>query len=717
MEVARTWLPRILALVAFCLYAILAPPGLYWLDAGELGAAAIGLGSPHPTGFPLYCVTAHAATWLPVGELAFRVELLSAGCAALAVLWTTRLVLALSRNDVGGVVGAAAAATTLATSLVFLRQATVIEVYAPAAALIAGTLVLFDRVARGGDARWGLALAIVCGLGLSVHITYALLGPPVLILLVVRLRRGARWPLLAPLLCIATVAGMLSYLPVRSATDRVDAIDWGHPDNAERLLDHATARRIRQGDFDHMLSSSPAVLAHNAGQFREVIADSLGPFTLLAAMVGVIWLIRRRTSRWLPAAILWLGMSEGLYAVWIHPMGQQDLQNGVVVSMALCIAAGVGLAYFARVMGRVGPYAAAVAGFVAATPAALHAFDETWPAARSDGPRAWAEASLASTPPRGITLARNDSTAAGLMFLTVAEGARPDVVALVRQHVVEDRERTVAMLARSGVGRPFDARTPYDSLLRTGRALRWEIGDDASPRETRLQAGAPLSLVVPIDEPGNRPAAIRGEIRAAVDQLEALMAGEDDRIARRVHAHALTSLGRLAYGQGDVVTAELLFDSATRVRPEQAQAWINLGVAASRQGRIAAALAHTERALEIEPVRTRALINATRYAVQLGDDPRAQRHIDRALGIAPHSATAWALAALLDLRAGERERAIERLDRAYTLDPRDRDTVDLLRQLEAREPGGAPREPANDASGESLDASSDAASGDAAGPE
>ena len=683
-------------MAAFCLYVVLAPPGFYWLDAGELGAAAAGLGSPHPTGFPLYCVTAHVATWLPLGELGFRMELVSAGCAALAVLWVARLVLALSRNDVNGAVGSAAAAMILATSLVFLRQATMVEIYAPVAALIAGALVIFDRVARGGDARWGLALAIVCGLGLSVHVIFGLLGPPVVILLVVRLRRGARWPLLAPLLCIATLAGSLSYLPVRSATDRIDPVDWGHPDNAERLIDHVTAKRIRQGDYEHMLSSSPAVLAYNAGLFRQVIADSLGPFALLAAGVGVLWLIRRRTSRWLPATILWLAVGESIYAVWLHPMGQRDLQNGVVVSMVLCLAAGVGLAYFARIMGRVGPYAAAVAGFVALAPAGLQGIQQIWPSARSDGPRAWSEAALAGTPSRGITLARSDSTAAGLMFLTVAEGARPDVTALVRQHLTEDLERTVDLLARSGVAdEEFDGAAPYTSMRATGRALRWEMGDDAPPAGSRLVAGAPLSRIE--WEPGEwqderggeaAPAATRrytrAEIRAAVDALQTLMAGEDDAIARRTHAHALTSLGRLAYGHGDISTGEILFDSATRVEPGHAASWLNLGVAAARQGRVADALTHTERALEIEPVRTKALLNAIRYAVQLGDDARAQGYVDRVLGIAPGQATPWALAALLDLRAGNRERALERLERAYRIDPGDRDTVDLLRQLEAR---------------------------------
>src|SRR5690606_37125692 len=128
--------------------------------------------------------------------------------------------------------------------------ATVAEVYAPAAALMAGALVLVDRVARGGDARQGLALAMVAGLGLGVHVSFALLGAPVIALMALRLYRGARWPLLAPLLVVAIAGALYAYLPVRSATGRVAEVDWGHPRDASGLVAHVSAERIREAYGD-----------------------------------------------------------------------------------------------------------------------------------------------------------------------------------------------------------------------------------------------------------------------------------------------------------------------------------------------------------------------------------------------------------------------------------------------------------------------------------
>ena len=701
LQVARIWLPRGLALAAFCLYAVVAPPGFYWLDSGELAASAIAMGSPHPTGFPLYCALARAAAFVPLGELGFRVELLSAACASLSVLWTARLVWTMAgpgkdkaqgdarrRDEISALVGGAGAAIALGVSLVFLRQATVVEVYAPVAALVSGTLILIDRVARGGGARWGLALALICGLGLSVHVTFALLGPPVVALLVLRLRRGARWPLVAPLLCLFTLASSLLYLPTRSATGRVAAVDWGHPDDLGSLVDHVSAGRIRRAYGDQMRSSTPAVIAHNASVFGDVASRSIGPFTLLAALAGAFWLVRRRSSRWIAVTVLWLAIADAIYAVWINPMGMTDLQNTILLSLAAYLFAGVGLAWFARVLGRVGPFAGAVAGLILALPAALLALSDVWPASQSDGPRRWAEAALADTPPRGIALVESDSTAAGLIYLTAAEGARPDVAVLVRQHL-GDVERTREVLAASGGdSATFDSAAAVASLLDSNRPVAWEIGVDAIPAGARLRAGAPLSrLTRSSGDTGDRTRVHvdrRAKIRAAAEELNDLVGGERDPAGRRAYAHGLTALGRLAYGGGDLELADVLFELAVGARPEHIAAWINRGVVASRRSDWQAALAHSERALSMEPIRVSALVNAIRFSIQLGDDRRAQKYLDRALDIAPDRADVWALAALLDLRGGRSERAVKRLQRALDIDPRDPDAVDLVRQLEAR---------------------------------
>jgi hypothetical protein len=705
---ARTWLPRCLAMAAFMLYVMAAPPGFFWLDSAELSAAAVAMGVPHPTGFPLYCIVARAASLVPVGELAFRIELVSAVCAALAVFWVTRLVLELCRGDGHALVGAAVAGTLLALSAVFLRQATVAEVYAPSAALLAGGLLLLERVSRGGDARWGLALALVCGLGLALHVSAWLLGPVAVALMGVRLYRGARWPLLAPLLALTMAGAAIAYLPVRSASGRAPVLDWGHPERASTLLAHVSAQGIRSAFDDEIGAVDEERLAPRAESLIEDVADQVGPIAPLAALLGLVWLARQRRSRWPAAALIAIGAGDLLYALWVNPMGQTDWQNGVPLALCVSAGAGAGVAWLSRFLRSAGPFVGAVAGVLLVVPPALVSVPAVWPASGpggsadvgdvgdvGDAPRAWAEAALAATPPRGLALVQYDSTAAGLLYLTEVEHARPDVAVLVRQFLV-DPEYVRAALARAGVdtrgldrgpGDRIDPAATLGWILAQGRPVAWELGRDGVPAGMGVRIGAPLVRLVGLDS-GDAGVVDRSServaIAAAAQALARIFAGAGgrDRIARREHARALTALGRSAYGLGDLVMAVEILERALMVRPAHVPALVNLGAVAAHAGDFDAAVQYTERAVTLAPAHVGARINVTRYLMQLNQDRRAEEHIERALRLDPRHAGAWALAATLDMRANRRERALERLGRALALDARDPDALALLGQLD-----------------------------------
>ena len=77
--------------LALALYLVTLAPGITWAhqgaDGGELLAAAVTRGVPHPPGYPLYTILLGA--WLtligwiaPASEVAWRGNLLSAFCGA-----------------------------------------------------------------------------------------------------------------------------------------------------------------------------------------------------------------------------------------------------------------------------------------------------------------------------------------------------------------------------------------------------------------------------------------------------------------------------------------------------------------------------------------------------------------------------------------------------------------------------------------------------------
>ena len=129
-------------------------------DSLEFQLVTYQLGIAHPTGYPLYTMLGKLSTFIPIGNVAYRVNLMSAlfGAATVAVVYLLIVQIAPTKkgvqfanwtpydaNDIpswpvhlGGITGA----LLLAVGLVFWRQATVAEVYTLNAFFIV-TLLLF----------------------------------------------------------------------------------------------------------------------------------------------------------------------------------------------------------------------------------------------------------------------------------------------------------------------------------------------------------------------------------------------------------------------------------------------------------------------------------------------------------------------------------------------------------------------------------------------
>ena len=73
-------------------------PTVSFFDSGELIAAAATFGVAHPPGYPLYVLLGWLFSKLPVGGVAYRLNLMSAVFAALAALMVYVLTLLLMRG-------------------------------------------------------------------------------------------------------------------------------------------------------------------------------------------------------------------------------------------------------------------------------------------------------------------------------------------------------------------------------------------------------------------------------------------------------------------------------------------------------------------------------------------------------------------------------------------------------------------------------------------
>lgn len=210
------------ALFAVLYLDTLAPTVLYldapeMFDAAMLQAAVPVLGLAHPTGYPTYTMLAHAFTYLPVGDEAYRVNLFSAvfGVVAVVLLYLAGLRLARS------VVPAAAGALAFGLTPIFWSQAVIAEVYTMNAALVASVLyVLLVWRDSGRDVHLLLA-AFLLGLSLTHHLTSLLLIPAALLFVFLtdrsRLRRAGLWVRGAGLFALGLLPYL--YLPIRAAME------------------------------------------------------------------------------------------------------------------------------------------------------------------------------------------------------------------------------------------------------------------------------------------------------------------------------------------------------------------------------------------------------------------------------------------------------------------------------------------------------------------
>jgi len=154
---------------ALVLYIVSCAPGPLWQDSGLIQyriwhndiEGFLGLAVSHP----LFYLLAIGAKYIPVGEFAHRVNLVSAVAGAVAVANLFLLVrLWLGRNF-----PAVIAAATLALSHTFWRHASIIETYTLWAALFGAELIMLLQYTRTKRVRYLYWLGLLNGLAIAVH--------------------------------------------------------------------------------------------------------------------------------------------------------------------------------------------------------------------------------------------------------------------------------------------------------------------------------------------------------------------------------------------------------------------------------------------------------------------------------------------------------------------------------------------------------------------
>ena len=112
--------------LAFALYWATLAPTIMWYDMGEFALGSHVLGIGHNPGYPLYMIFGKLFTLLPIGDVAYRVNLMSAAWGSAAVFLIFLIVRKMTGNDFAGFVSAmtVAAGSTFWSSAVWAEAHT-----------------------------------------------------------------------------------------------------------------------------------------------------------------------------------------------------------------------------------------------------------------------------------------------------------------------------------------------------------------------------------------------------------------------------------------------------------------------------------------------------------------------------------------------------------------------------------------------------------------
>jgi hypothetical protein len=229
-----------LGFVAFATYLFTMPQSVFVGDSGELATAIYTWGVAHPTGFPVYLITAKLFSYLLPGlEFAHRLNIFSALVASAAVVAVYFILQKLKISFWP----ATAAALSLAFGYSFWSHAETIQPYSLTALFFVLAIIVFFKFYETGKARHLYILSVVCGLGAGTHLTFLLFLPFAFVYwLVDRNRPAIKLKNTIPCFFVFLFSCSLVYAYISWRAAHSEISNWGDPQTLQNFWRYITQR-------------------------------------------------------------------------------------------------------------------------------------------------------------------------------------------------------------------------------------------------------------------------------------------------------------------------------------------------------------------------------------------------------------------------------------------------------------------------------------------
>jgi hypothetical protein len=298
----------LIGIAALALYIHTLAPSLLWGDSAEFQTLSYTLGMTHPSGYMTQIMFGKLFTYIPVGNIAYRVNLMSAFFGALAVAETYLIVRLL-----GGWRVAALSATVLLTLTEgFWWRALLAESYASAAGMLAMIWLLVLLWRNIGKLIFLFLAGLAGGLSLGIHSTVVMTALSVLIFLALTTHKREEWIAAAAGALIGGIItfGFFFYLDahdppssIYNTVYRTNLSAFGlHAGQFDTPLERFLAIFPANHFWSYYFSASPAEVGRR-------LAEYLSDFPLWAIVlipVGALALLRERFAEGLYPLIAFL---------------------------------------------------------------------------------------------------------------------------------------------------------------------------------------------------------------------------------------------------------------------------------------------------------------------------------------------------------------------------------------------------------------------------
>jgi len=437
---------------SYLVYVKTTAPTLLMADPAEFQLACNILGVAHPTGYPLYVMVGWLwSHLLPLGDAAYRINLLSALFAAAAVGLTYPLVLKVlhaalpGRPEAQSRSVAVLAALTLAVSRTFWSQALRAEVYALNSLFVVVVLLLLLRWSESRSPRTLELAALIYGLSLTHHRTMIFFLPSSLLFvwLTDRLVFRKAGFLLTLLALVAVPQVLYLYIPWRAPVTPYLHVELA-PDRTLSLYDNTLGGFLSfvMGEMFRGELGVQAPLLEGLAGATELLLRQFGIVGVALGLVGLVRLVLGVTRSAARSVLALLALSYAALVGFTLVYNVGDIHvfyTPSYIIFALWIAVGMAwLVDIVRSAGHGGFPVSRCAGYYALLVLlALLPLSAFWSNYRSVdksgdlGAREWAEEMLAQPIPQGAILVSNDrNEITPLLYLQHVEGKRPDLLTL-----------------------------------------------------------------------------------------------------------------------------------------------------------------------------------------------------------------------------------------------------------------------------------------------